>query len=104
MNEDFDNLVFYAMCESLYLQKDKTNYVSFSGMCQNMHDSIMNNLPMSTDLYKVVSNMMRDVMLLYGFDPDEMAEYVSMFIVGEKWEEYKEFVIILKQDTRNSFQ
>jgi len=104
MNEDFDNLVFYAMCESLYLQKDKTNYTSFNGMCQNMHDSIMNNLPMSSDLYKVVSNMMSDIIILYGFDSDEMADYVSMFIVGEKWEIYKEFVIILKQHTRNSFQ
>jgi hypothetical protein len=104
MDENFDNLVYYAICENLYLQKDKTNYVSFNALCQNMKDCIVNGLPCSTELYKLLDNMMKNIMLLYGFDAEEMAIYLNKFLIGDKWLEYKEMVIILKNNTGNSFQ
>lgn len=104
MNEDFDKLVFYAICESLYLQKSKTNYISFDSMCSNMYDSLMNNLTMDGHIYKVMTKTMEEISTLYGFNESEMAEYISMFVVGKEWEQYKEFVMILVQNTQNSFQ
>lgn len=104
MNENFDNLVFYAICESLYLQKDLTTYVSFNGLCQNMRDCVTNSLRCSTEVYKILNKMIKDIMTMYGFDSEEMSDYLNQFLVGEKWLEYKEMVIILKTNTRNSFQ
>ena len=104
MQDNFDNLVYYAMCENLYLQKDNTNYISFNALCQNMKDCIVNEIPCSTELYKLLNKMMKDIMLLYNFDSDEMASYLNSFLVNDKWVEYKEMVIILKNNTKNSFQ
>jgi hypothetical protein len=104
MEEDFNHLVAYAICERLYFEMAKTNYSSFGAMCQNLQDAILNGLPLSSELYKVLSKTMTSISKLYGFEDEEMAEHITSFLESRKWEEYKECVIVLKNNTKNSFQ
>lgn len=104
MNEDFNKLISYAICERLYFEMKNTNYSTFGAMCQNLHDSIINGLELSSDLYKVLTKTITTITKLYGFEHDETNEHITRFLSEKEWEIYKEWVIILKNDTKNSFQ
>ena len=104
MDENFNKLISYAICEKLYFEMKNTNYSSLDGMCQNLHDSIINGLILSNDLYKVLSKTITSITKIYGFDYDETNEHITRFLSNKEWEIYKEWVIILKNNTKNSFQ
>ena len=98
----YENLVYYRICEELYNQMKKTNYSTFKNMCNNLRDTIMNDVYVG-EAGKIMSNVMLELSVLYGMEAADTAEFLLEFLRDKKWEQYYEIVLTFKNRTPNSF-
>ena len=99
----YENLLNLRICEILYLQINKTNYYTFSALCSNLRDSLVNNIAVKGDLAKLMIATVKNLKVTYGLSEDEAVLHIINFLSEDMWETYQEPVRIFYEDTRASF-
>lgn len=104
MKENYDNLIYYTICENLYNNINKTNYSSFVNMCNNLYYLTIGSRPLSTELNNLVTLSLNNINLFYGLKDVETINYINNFITNKMWTTHYECVRVLKNYTKNSYQ
>lgn len=101
----YENLIYYRICEVLYVEMKLTKYTTFTNMCRNIKDLIVTTkTPLRGELRKLINKTINNVQTVYGFTRQETIEYIIKFFADNKWETYQDLVKIFYTKTRTSFQ
>ena len=92
------------ICETLYEEFKKTNYVTFNAMCDNIYYNIEYDTKITNQNNKIISETQTQISKLYQLDKDESLRLIVLFILSKKWIIYQEYIIGLKKLIKNSYQ
>ncbi len=101
---EYEHLIYYTICEKLFEEHKKTNFLTLNNMCKTIKTNITNGLALSTEEYKVLSKTMSEITYLYGLDDNDMVNLVNHFFKSELWDSYIDIVVIFKSKLKFSYQ
>lgn len=100
-----ENLIYYRICEVLYVEMKLTKYNTFTNMCSNIKDLIVTTkTPLRGELRRLLNKTIQQVGTVYGFSRQETIEYIIKFFADNKWEVYQDLVKVFYTKTKTSFQ
>ena len=102
--KEYDNLIYYSICEVLFDEVKKTNFSTLNSLCKTINTNITYGNAFSTEEYKSLANTMSEISFLYGLDDNETVELVNAFFKNEMWTLYGDIVAIFKLQLKNSYQ
>ena len=103
MEKDYQELIHYSLCESLYDNMRKlTNYTTFTNMCSNIKDYINSDFPIPSELYKLTMTSVNEISELYGINKNESTEHMLNFFKEEIYLKYYKIVNVIKTNCKNS--
>lgn len=75
----YDNLINYKICESLYINMKKTNYITFRNMCNNLKVALdIGNI--QGELRVIITSTGSDIEHLYAIPFDETMKLIYQFL------------------------
>lgn len=103
-NEQYNELISYTLCESMYNCMYKfTNYTSFGNMCSNIKDYINSDFPITGELRLVIKSTVLDVSFLYGITEEETKQHLFDFLKRGAYLKYHKIVHTIKINCKNSY-
>lgn len=96
ISEEFDELVYFYICEVLYSEKNKSNYQTFNGLCYGLKNSISNGNELSSELYAITIKLFRKVEKIYNLNDELTIQYIRNFLKNDMWKKYVSGVATLK--------
>lgn len=99
MEKNYDNLIYYSICECLYEEMKRNKVVSKSRTFRNLCNSIGQNLnsgqSLTSEQFDVMVKVIQSIHLIYGEDDGKIGNYISEFFKQEMWKKYQEIVTTL---------
>jgi len=101
--KEYENLIYYSICEVLYDEMKNTNFSTYSNMCKTIKVNVLHGEPLSSEEYKLITKTMSEISFLYGLDNDNIIHFITNFLKNDKWELFIDVVVVLKTFSKNSY-
>lgn len=101
MENDYNNLIYFAICDKLYDEMLKTNYSSFDNFCKNLKYSIIGGGNITGEQYKIIANLIRVISGYYEIDKDYVGTYIREFFDREIYLIYGKTIMVIKTNVNN---
>lgn len=81
----YEDLIYYTICESLYDEqkssKDIHHTTTFRNLCRGIAINIEHDVKLSSAQYKILTNTISKLLLIYGEDTDTIGTFIKIFFI-----------------------
>lgn len=101
MENEYNRLIYFNICDVLYDEMLKTQYYSFDTFCKNLGYSIIGNGNITGEQYKIISNLLRVISEYYEIEKDSVGSYIREFFEREMYLIYGKTIMVIKSNVKN---